>query len=105
MSREGPDPVEPVVSGNVRYEAVHWGKAVGLEQNGGYIRAFDAGSGEELWTLKIYDIDYSRDMEPDRLDVFITGLTLSDGGRTLLIDDEDGRRFAVDLGTRAVQAV
>jgi len=37
--RAAPDPVEPITLGGVRYEAVQFGNARGLEQNGGYITA------------------------------------------------------------------
>lgn len=103
MSREEPSDVDPVSADGIRYEAVHWGKAIDLGQNGGYVRAVDARTEQELWTQKVYDIDYTRDMEPDRLDVFITRLVLSDDARTLTIDDENGRTWVLDLVTRTVR--
>src|SRR5437660_1197539 len=95
--RSGPDPVEPVSFGGTRYEAmrlapepvapvsfegrryevIHFGKARGLEQNGGYVAAIDEASGNELWVQLIYRIRYDRRIEGDKQDVFITGLTLA----------------------------
>jgi len=103
MSREGPEPVAPVEMGGIRYEAIHWGKVEGLGQNGGHVRAFDQASGKELWTLKLYDIDYEQDMEPDRLDVFITSLAPGEDGDSLIVEDENGRRFRLDLASREVE--
>jgi hypothetical protein len=56
-----------------------------------------------LWTLKLYDIDYEQDMEPDRLDVFITSLAPGEDGDSLIVEDENGRRFRLDLASREVE--
>ena len=103
MSKERAEPPmpDPVTIGTVRYEALLWGKARGLGQNGGYIEAFDTTTDEPLWVLKIYDIDYDVDMEPDKLDVFIEALT-ADGKGNLHVLDEKGRRFRVDPSARSV---
>jgi hypothetical protein len=102
--RSGPDPVEPVSFGGTRYEAMQWGKARGLEQNGGYVAAIDEKTGDELWLLKVYDVSYDGDMEDDKQDVFVTSLELDRDGRRLMVDNEAGNRFAIDLATRTVSA-
>jgi hypothetical protein len=106
MSKERAEPPvpDPVTVGAVRYEALLWGKARGLEQNGGYIEAFDVRTGESLWVLKVYDVDYDVDMEPDKLDVFIEELSADEEGR-LLVLNEKGRRFRVDPNDRSVREV
>ncbi len=38
--------------GDRRYEALHWGKAMRLGQNGGFVTASEAGSGQVLWNWK-----------------------------------------------------
>ena len=63
--RVGPEDVPPLTLGKIRYEVIHWGKDRGLGQNGGYIAAIDGDSDAELWTLKIYNIDYDPVMEED----------------------------------------
>jgi hypothetical protein len=98
--REGPDPVEPVVIGGVRYEAVHWGSEIGADQNGGYIAAVDPVTGNRLWTLKVYDIDYDPARERDVQDVFITKLSAAESAGKLRVTDEDGRNFIVDPQSR-----
>ena len=100
--RSEPDPVGPVRSGGVRYEAVPWGKARGLGQNGGYVAAIDEASGREVWVQRIYRIRYDRGLEGDKQDVFITGLTLLPETRALRIENERGERYRLDLGTRKV---
>jgi hypothetical protein len=103
--RVGPPEVPPVTIGNVRYEAIHWGKSRGLGQNGGYIAAFEAETDRELWTLKIYDIVYDPKMEEDVQDVFIETISESPRNKTLKIVDENGRKYRVDPEKRSVKKV
>jgi hypothetical protein len=100
--RSGPDPVDPVRFGGIRYEAMPWGKARGLGQNGGYVAAIDEKTGDELWLLKVYDVTYDGDMEGDKQDVFVTSLDIDSAGRRLTVENEAGDRFSVDLETRKV---
>jgi hypothetical protein len=46
--RVEPEPVTPVVIGTVRYEAAASGRALGLDQDGGVLRAIDMLTGAEL---------------------------------------------------------
>lgn len=98
---EPPQP-HPVQLGGVRYEALLWGKARGLGQNGGLLAAFDAASGKELWTLKVYDVHYNAAIEGDKQDRFIETLA-ADGPHHLLVQAERGAgRFRVDVRDRSV---
>lgn len=101
MKREGPDPVDPVVLGAIRYEVPHFAIEVGGKQNGGYVTATDVASGERLWTARIYETVYDPKRERDVQDVFITALDDAGGGR-LDIEDEEGRRYVLDTATRQV---
>lgn len=98
--RAGPPEVPPVVVGKLRYEALLGGKARGLGQNGGDLLVRDAASGAELYTLRVYELSYKPGMEGDKQDVFITDLALDAEGRGLLVTDERGRRWRVDLVSR-----
>ena len=102
--RAGPAKVAPVTIGGLRFEAIHWGKARGLGQNGGYIAAIDPASGKEAWTLKVYDIAYDPDLEGDVQDVFIKSMAKTLFGQKLNITDERGRGYVVDPSTRTVKA-
>ena len=102
--RLAPDPVAPVSFEGRRYEAIQFGKARGLGQNGGYVAAIDEASGRELWVQRIYRIRYDRGLEGDKQDVFITGLTLLPEARTLVIENERGARYRLNLRTRKVRA-
>lgn len=98
--RAAPEPVEPVVIGNVRFEAPFNGKARGLGQNGGIVTALDASTGAELWSVVVYPITYAPNLEADKQDVFIIDMAASPDGKALIVSDERGRRWRVDLATR-----
>ena len=102
IEKERSDIPEPsgVTFGALRIEALPWGKARGLGQNGGYVAAYDAATGNELWTLKVYSVEYDPRKEEDKQDVFIEELADQDG--QLRVTDERGRTYLVDLGSRAV---
>lgn len=98
--RELPEPA-PVSLAGVRYEAMPWGKARGLGQNGGFIVAIDEATGMEKWILKVYDVVYDNDMEEDKQDIFISELELE--SETLLhVVNEREEHYLVNVDTRAV---
>ena len=90
--RLAPKPVKPVTDAGVTFSAPGWPM--------GIVIATDAASGRELWRQRIYTIHYDRKLEQDAQDVFITSLKLRGGA--LLITNERGERFALDLSTRKV---
>jgi hypothetical protein len=101
--RLAPNPVAPVSFEGRRYEAIAFGKARGLGQNGGYVAAIDEASGRELWVQRIYRIRYDGGHEGDKQDVFITGLTLLPTKHALKIENERGASYRLDLRTRKVR--
>ncbi len=100
--RVGPPDVTPAHVGPLRIEALHWGRERGLGQNGGFIRAVDEESGAEEWILRIYGIDYDHQMEEDVQDIFIRSIDPVDEDSALLVADERGRRFRVEVESREV---
>jgi hypothetical protein len=102
--RSGPDDVEPVTLGNIRYEAPPWGKERGLGQNGGHVVAVDQTTGAELWVAQLYELRYDPNMEADKQDTFISRLSAApDGG--LSVETERGTIYLVDLSTLKVTPV
>src|SRR5207244_11593056 len=97
------DPVAPVSFEGRRYEAINFGKARGLGQNGGYVAAIDEASGRELWVRRIYAVRYDRRLEGDKQHVFVTGLTVLPESHALSIEKERGARYRLDLRTRQVR--
>jgi hypothetical protein len=98
--RVGPPAVSPVTVGGFRFEVVHWGRERGFAQNGGYLAAVDPATGEEKWTVRVYETVYDPDLEQDVQDIFIRTLRVRDG--RVEVTDERDRRFLVDPATRSV---
>lgn len=95
--------VPPVTTGGVRYEQVKNGLMAGFDQMGGYLAAYDEASGQQLWTLKVYDNKRLPGKEGDVQDVFFKSMTLQPDG-TLLIENERRARFVVDVKARTATA-
>lgn len=91
--RLAPKPVKPVTVAGVTYIAPGWPI--------GTVIAKDASSDRELWRKRIYTLRYDRHLEQDVQDVFITSLEVRDGN-TLIITNERGERYILDLSTRKV---
>jgi hypothetical protein len=102
--RKAPDAVAPVTHDAKRYVAVHWGKARGLEQNGGFVAVIDDKTGDEISLIKIYAVTYDGDMEADKQDVLITSLSLDENAKCLIVQNEKGLKFSLDLLTHEVTA-
>jgi hypothetical protein len=103
--RVGPAAVAPVVTNGIRIEALNASRKRGLPQNGGYLEAFDVASGNSLWLLRVYEIAYDGKMEEDVQDRFIEKLELKPDGENLLVTDEFGKRFEVNLRSRKVRTL
>ena len=99
-----PEPA-PVSHAGFRYQAIPWGRARNLPQNGGYVAAIDEKTGKEQWLVKIYDAPPSDGKEQDKLDIFITHIQLDSDPRYLLVTNERGAVFRLDLQTRSVTVV
>lgn len=100
--RVAPDEIEAVEFAGVRIDVPHWSRDLGMQQDGGYLRASDPESGEQLWLLQVYVTCYDDNMERDVRDVFITSIQPIEGGNELWVQDENGRNFRVDVLTRTV---
>lgn len=101
--RRPPPVITPVVKGGIRYVVPHFGALHGKEQNGGYVQAWEVGSGKLLWDRMVYRVVYDGKLERDAQDVFITRISVAE--QTLLVENELGERFEMDLGGGNVKAV
>jgi hypothetical protein len=102
--RIGPPDVAPVVVGSTRYQVLPWGKERGLGQNGGYLSAVDTTTEQEIALIKVFEIDYNPNLESDVQDVFIESIRLHPDGLDLVVKDELGRCYVVDLQSKSVRA-
>jgi hypothetical protein len=87
-------PVPPIIYKGITYSAPNNGALIN------WVLASDP-TGGELFRIKVFDMPIDPRLEEDAQWVFITGLRLSGG--SLLVEDEKGRCYAVDLDTRAVK--
>ena len=90
--RAAPKEVPPVVASSIEYSAPH--------EAMGFVVATDTVSRKELWRERIYTVRVDPALERDVQDVFITSLVIEKG--TLIITNERGDRYALDLATRKV---
>lgn len=101
-SRGPPAMIRPIIIDGISYRGVA-GNAEADGQAGGFLGAF-ATDGRLLWTVKIYDNRRIAGVEGDAQDVYFEAMTLSADG-TILIVNEDGKRFRFDPRTRSVTAL
>jgi hypothetical protein len=90
--RAAPKPVPPVVADSVEYSAPH--------EHMGFVFATDTSSRKELWRERIYAVRIDPALERDVQDVFITTLSIKRGA--LIITNEHGDTYTLDLSTRKV---
>jgi outer membrane protein assembly factor BamB len=100
--RMAPKKVAPLSVNGVRYEVTLRGRSRGFTQPGGVIVAIDEKTGKEIWILQAYTVTYERDEEQDVQNVFITEIALSGNGKALLITNERGERYSVNLEDRSI---
>lgn len=93
--RAAPPKVEPVVHEGVRYTAPN--------DNGtrGYVVASEVSDGKKRWDVTVFRIHMIPFMEQDVQHVYIKHLAIR--GAALVVTDEKGREFRVDLKTHKVQ--
>jgi outer membrane protein assembly factor BamB len=104
--RGEPKPVLPIVSNGVKYIApsvmpkyrsIYGNSNCGI----GCVEARNNKNGKLLWKVEVYQIKYDPTIELDVQDVFISALSIDRG--KLMVKNEDGVKFSVDLKTRAIQ--
>lgn len=90
--RVAPELVAPVLFKGIEYSAPRDAM--------GFVIATGISSGKELWRVRIYEVRVDPNLERDVQDVFITSLTLREDA--LIITNERGEKYALDLKTRKV---
>lgn len=92
--RIAPAVVEPVVYEGVRYTAPN------DDGKRGYIHAEDAKTGKALYDIEVFSVKVKPGLEEDVQWNFIKGMKIEGG--SLIVHDEKGGIYAVDLKTRKV---
>jgi hypothetical protein len=80
------------MANSVEYSAPH--------EQMGFVVATDLSTHKKLWRVRIYTVHIDPALERDVQDVFITSLSFERGG--LVITNESGDRYILDLATRKV---
>jgi len=102
FDRSPPPKVEPVVRDGKRY-AQHIGTHDDrMGQSGGLLEIVDVATGRQMAMIKVYDNQRQSDLEGDVQDIFFATMAFDSSGK-LIITDEVGRRFAVDVNKRESQ--
>ena len=102
-SRPPPPSVPAIEHKGVRYLQDIDGPAQARDQPCGYLLAYDVAAGKLLWQLKVYEVAIDPKLEHDVQEVYFKSMKLQPGGEQLLIENEVGRRYLVDLARRSVK--
>lgn len=89
--------VPPVTHNGVIYSAPHAGS------RGGVIEAHDTATKVEIWSKRIYGVEYASDLEEDCQWIYVKTLSLTND--QLVIVNEANHAFTLDLKTRDVTAL
>ena len=95
-SRGRPPVVSPVVHDGVRYEQVKNLAAEGLAP-GGYVMATQVSSGKRMWISCLYGSKVDPNIEADVQWAFFKAMQLDAAQGVLVVEDEKGRTYRVDL--------
>jgi len=92
--RTPPPVVPPITHHGVVYSATGDGETA-------FVVAAEEKTGKQLWRAQVYRVQIDPNKEVDVQTIFISGMRLS--GERLVIQDEAGRCYRLDLETRQVQ--
>lgn len=96
--------VPPVTIGAVRYAPTALETKAAPEQGPGILGAYDASTGQRLWTLEVYVREIDPRWESDAQEDHFASMTATDDGK-LLIVTETRRRYEVDPVARTATAL
>lgn len=84
------------------YEQVRNARERGFKQSGGVIAAIDVASGKEIWTIQVYTTEFNPNEEADVQEIYIEKMYIDKRSDLLIVRDEIGRTFVVDINNRTV---
>ncbi len=100
--RRVPPEISALERGGVRFREVRAAKLLGEPQQSGYLVAEESATGNRLWLLQIYPINYVPGKEQDVQEVYFVRLEWLDAENAILVEDELHRSYRIDIATRAV---
>ncbi len=105
VKRRAPPKVAAVTLDGVRYEQTVLPRSEATGQRTGYLAAYKGSSDERLWRLRVYELKVDPNLEGDVQDVYFAKMEASSDGHELLIENETGGRYAVDVRTQGVRKI
>ena len=101
--RAAPPEVGPVTIDGTTYRQ-HFGPVEGIGQNSGLLAAWSPGADRPDWVIAVYPVTYRAGLERDVQEVYFASMARGDGP-VLIVTNERGKRFAVDVTARKVMAL
>lgn len=99
------DPVTPLVHQGVRYEEDLTSPTPAGQIAGGLLSAFDATSGQRLWQLQVYRLEDKPGAPGRHPGVHFKSITEVPGQDALLVENQSGGQYRVDLSQRQARQV
>jgi len=99
--RMAPEAVAPVTTEKAVISVPHFPKGK-RAQNGGVVEAHHPETKKLLWRIQVYRTVYDKNLEKDVQDVFIKSLSFDKSHNLLIMSDEKGRLFVLNLKTKNV---
>ena len=96
--------VPPVIIGAVRYQPTTQDTIAGPEHAPGVLGAYDAATGNRLWTLQVYKRPVDPRLEKDVQEDHFKTLAATPDGK-LQIVTETGRKYEVDPVARSARSI
>ena len=103
VKRRAPPKVAAITLDGIRYEQAVLPRSEATGQRTGYLAAYKGVSDERLWRVRVYDLKIDAHLEGDVQDVYFAKMEASPDGREILVTNEIGGHFAVDVRTQGVR--
>lgn len=97
--RPPPPRVPAVTIGDTTYQQM-LGSAGGFDQSSGLLVAYVGDATVPDWTIAVYEVTYQPNLERDVQEVFFTSMTQRGSESVLVIENERGAVYEVDLDAR-----
>jgi tricorn protease-like protein len=102
--RMAPEKVPPVITENAIISVPHFAEGA-RTQNGGVLEAHDPETKELLWRIEVYKTPEDKSLEKDVQHVFIKSLSFDRSHKLIILSDEKGRIYVLNLETKKVTRI
>lgn len=95
--RKAPSEIPSIIFKGKKYIVTHWNKEPAFKQNGGIIEVWNIKKNRLIKRVLIYKIQYKSEIESDIQDVFITSIKLNKSKNTIIIVNEKGNIYGLNI--------